>query len=440
MIECFFHSTEPPVTSAVADQPGDRTLTAPFDGTVAALPFGVGEVVGGPPPTVVGPVSGLATPAAIVADFSGWMVETTDLGEREAVAVAEGFPAAATVDALPGEIFKGVVTAVGGVGQELRGDITYPITIRLDDAPDALLRWGMTTFVTIDTSGDANATVSISSPDSSATGRTDITAEGIVMPVDSAAVAFQTGGIVAELMVDEGQSVGQGEALIRLDDSAAAAALAQAEAGLAMAEAARQSAMAAGLAESQRMTAEANLATAEAQLALVRVGARAEEILAAESVLAAAEAGVASAAAERDAALDISNARVSAAEAQAAAALARLTALNEAYDTIITTCVTLPDGSEVCPLLGAPEENARAQVEAAEAAYSAAQAAVAEAQAGATAGERGAAAALVAVAVAQRDVAAAQLALLQAGARPETIELAEIGVEQARLGPSPPPA
>jgi multidrug resistance efflux pump len=36
--------------------------------------------------------------------------------------------------------------------------------------------------------------------------------------------------------------------------------------------------------------------------------------------------------------------------------------------------------------------------------------------------------------VAQRDVAAAQLALLQAGARPEQIELAEIGVAQARLG------
>ena len=56
------------------------------------------------------------------------------------------------------------------------------------------------------------------------------------------------------------------------------------------------------------------------------------------------------------------------------------------------------------------------------------------ARAGATDAERQSAGAGVAVAVAQRDLAAAQLALLNAGARPEQVRLAEIGVEQARLG------
>jgi len=117
----------------------DRTLVAPFDGTVADLPFGVGEVV---------PVG---VPAAVVADFSGWLVETTELLERDVVGVAVGFPAEATIDALPGRALTGVVTAIGGIGQPERGDMTYPVTVRLDDAGELPLRWGMTAFVTIET-------------------------------------------------------------------------------------------------------------------------------------------------------------------------------------------------------------------------------------------------------------------------------------------------
>jgi len=262
-----------------------------------------------------------------------------------------------------------------------------------------------------------------------------LAAEGLVVPLESAALALPTGGIVAELIAAEGESVRAGDPLLRLEDAAVAAALAQAEAGLAAAEGALAAARAgAEQAAVQQRAAEADLQAAEARRALVAAGARPEELLSAERNLAAAEAGIATAAAERDAATGTSAARVSAAEAQLAAALSRLTALQDAYDTIITTCVTLPDGSEVCPLLGAPEENARAQVEAAEAAYAAAQLALEEARAGATGGERRAADAAVAVAVAQRDVAAAQLALLRAGARPETLELAEVGVAQAELG------
>lgn len=119
----------------------NRTLAAPFDGTVADLPFAVGEVV---PPGV---------PAAVVADFSGWLVETSELLESDVVGVAAGFPAEVTVDALPGQTLTGVVTAVGAIAQELRGDTIYPVTVRLDDVGDLPLRWGMTVFVTIRTEG-----------------------------------------------------------------------------------------------------------------------------------------------------------------------------------------------------------------------------------------------------------------------------------------------
>lgn len=397
----------------------DRTLAAPFAGTVADVPVTVGEVVSP------------GAPGAIVADFSGWLVETTDLIERDVVGVAAGFPARVRVDALPGDDLPGVVSSIGGIARDVQGDATFPITIRLEPT-DAPLRWGMTVFVTIDTE---TAPAAATAPDGPAALSGDITAEGMLVPLEAVNLAFATGGLVAEVVAAEGATVAAGEPLVRLDDVAVAAALAQAEAGLASAEAARAAATAgAQVATAQQGTAEAALAAAQAQLALVEAGARPEELLAAERALAAAEAGVAVAAAERDAALDVSDARVGAAEAGVAAALSQLTALQQAYDTILTTCVTLPNGDEVCPLLGAPEENARAQVEAAQASYAAAQVALAEAQAGATAGERGAADAAVAVAVAQRDVAAAQLALLRAGARPEQVEMAAIGVEQARLG------
>ena len=398
----------------------DRTLIAPFAGTVADVPVAVGEVV----------APGM--PGAVVADFSGWLVETTDLIERDVVGVAAGFPAQVRVDALPGETLAGAVMSIGGIAQDVRGDTTFPVTIRLEPT-DAPLRWGMTTFVTIMTDGAGPAAVAPSGESAALSG--DITAEGVLVPLEKVDLAFTTGGIVAEVAADDGATVAAGSPLVRLDDVAVAAALAQAAAGVASAEAARAAAQAgAQVAAAQQGTAEAALAAAEAQLALVQNGARPEELLAAERALAATEAGVAVAAAQRAAATDVSQARVGAAEAQVAAALSRLTALQQAYDTILTTCVTLPNGDEVCPLLGAPEENTRAQVEAAQASYAAAQVALTEAQAGATAGERGAADAAVAVAVAQRDAAASQLALLRVGARPEQIETAAIGVEQAKLG------
>lgn len=397
----------------------ERTLRAPFGGIVADIPVSVGEVIGA------------GVPAAVVADFGGWLVETTDLTELDVAEVAVGAVATVRVDALPDATLNGVVTEIAAISQEVRGDTTYEVTIGLDDAPEVPLRWGMTVFAAF---GDGDATA-LSAPSGVVTGGDPVNAEGQLLPLDSVALSFQIPGRVVTEHARVGQSVAAGDPLISLDDAALAAALQQAEAGLASAEASLATARAEQIAaQARQSTAEAAVVAAEARLALAQAGARPEQLAAAERGVAAAEAGVRRAAAERDATLAVSDAAVGAARAELAAAQAQLAALQEAYDTLLTTCVTLPDGSEVCPLLGAPEENARAQLAAAEATYSAARLALAEAQSGATDAERRSAGAGVSVAIAEQTVAEAQRAFLAAGAPPEEIRLAEIGVTRARLG------
>ena len=112
-------------------------LTAPFDGVVANLFLELGEVVLP------------ATPVLILADFNGWQVETTDLTELDVVSVEVGQSVNISVDALPGETLTGMVEDIATVSTLTRGDITYQVTIRLDET-DLPLRWGMTVFVDID--------------------------------------------------------------------------------------------------------------------------------------------------------------------------------------------------------------------------------------------------------------------------------------------------
>lgn len=118
----------------------DRTISAPFSGTVVDITVDPGEVVSA------------GAPVAVVADLSGWRVETTDLTELDVVGVAAGQTAEIRADALPDQTFSGTVVDIATVSQEVRGDVTYKVTIQLDPtAVEAPLRWGMTVFVTIDT-------------------------------------------------------------------------------------------------------------------------------------------------------------------------------------------------------------------------------------------------------------------------------------------------
>lgn len=115
----------------------ETELRAPFAGTIAQLNLKAGERVG--PGGVV----------AVLADLSGWQVETADLTEIEVPGVRVGQNVTVKVDALPDLTLKGVVHSIGSLFQDSRGDVTYPVTIRLIDT-DAGLRWGMTVAVTFE--------------------------------------------------------------------------------------------------------------------------------------------------------------------------------------------------------------------------------------------------------------------------------------------------
>lgn len=112
------------------------TLTAPFDGTIAAVDISPAETV---------------TPGLIViriGDLTNFQVITTDLSERDVPAVQVGQTASITVAAL-GEDFAGKVVDISRISSTIGGDVVYEVTLEFDAQPRGLL-WGMTTEVRID--------------------------------------------------------------------------------------------------------------------------------------------------------------------------------------------------------------------------------------------------------------------------------------------------
>lgn len=109
-------------------------LISPLDGTVTTLNVDVASSVAA------------GQPVATVADLSQWIVETDDLTELQVVLIKVGQNVKITFDALPDQTFNGKVENIASQFVEKRGDITYTVTISLDDA-DPALRWGMTASV-----------------------------------------------------------------------------------------------------------------------------------------------------------------------------------------------------------------------------------------------------------------------------------------------------
>ena len=113
----------------------DLELLAPIAGTVARVSIKAGESA------APGQV------AIVLADFSGWMVETDNLTEIELPNIAEGQLVTVTFDALPDLELPGKVTAISPLFEIKRGDVTYAVEIQLMQG-DPRLQWGMTTVVT----------------------------------------------------------------------------------------------------------------------------------------------------------------------------------------------------------------------------------------------------------------------------------------------------
>jgi multidrug resistance efflux pump len=112
-------------------------IRAPFSGTITQLDLQVGEAAR----------AGIAV--VTVADFSGWMVKTTDLTEIDVVSIKEGMPVTVILDSLPGTEFGGSVLHVDLGYTDRQGDIVYPVEILLSGSNSGL-RWGMTAEVTFD--------------------------------------------------------------------------------------------------------------------------------------------------------------------------------------------------------------------------------------------------------------------------------------------------
>jgi HlyD family secretion protein len=114
----------------------DLTLKAPFDGVIIANNLKAGELVSS---------SSTAT-QVVLADNSIWKIETTDLTELNVNNIVEGDPVTITFDALPGLELTGKVHSIQSLGQNKQGDITYKVTVFLDQQ-DERLRWNMTALV-----------------------------------------------------------------------------------------------------------------------------------------------------------------------------------------------------------------------------------------------------------------------------------------------------
>ncbi len=112
-------------------------LRTPFNGTVADLNVKAGEAVGA------------GSAAVIIADFSNWIIKTTDLSELDVVNIREGQGVVVTLDALPNIALAGTVEAIGTTFSNAQGDVTYEVIISLQES-DPAMRWGMTALVEFD--------------------------------------------------------------------------------------------------------------------------------------------------------------------------------------------------------------------------------------------------------------------------------------------------
>lgn len=110
-------------------------LAAPFDAVVAEVRVAAGEYV--QPGQVV----------FVLASVDEFMIETTDLSERDVPRVKAGQSASVYIEALDAE-FPAAVTALAPLAQTVGGDVVYKVTLTLNEQPAGLL-WGMSAEVAI---------------------------------------------------------------------------------------------------------------------------------------------------------------------------------------------------------------------------------------------------------------------------------------------------
>lgn len=121
------------------DKLDDYTITAPIDGTIITKNIKVGDTLD---------ATNGQTTLAVIYDMS-YLTFDISLDELDVNEVAVGQTVNITCDSLGDDnAFEGTVTKVSVAGTTQNGVTTYPVTVRIDDAPDGLLP-GMNVDATI---------------------------------------------------------------------------------------------------------------------------------------------------------------------------------------------------------------------------------------------------------------------------------------------------
>jgi multidrug resistance efflux pump len=131
--EARLASAQAALASAQA-QRSANVLTSGLDGIVVDLDLQPGQQI----------AAGI--PVITVADYSKWVVKTDNLTESQVTSVSVGNPVEVSLDALPGVKLTGEVSSINARYEEKRGDITYTVTITINES-DPAMRWGMTAAV-----------------------------------------------------------------------------------------------------------------------------------------------------------------------------------------------------------------------------------------------------------------------------------------------------
>jgi HlyD family secretion protein len=258
----------------------------------------------------------------------------------------------------------------------------------------------------------------------------DIIVDAVVVPVRTASLSFGTTGIVAEILVAEGDTVETGQVIARLENERQVIAIAQSEARVRSVQA-RLDELRAGTRSEELAAAQAGVDIAQARLDSLLDGARSEDIASAQATLNAAQANLQQVLAGAD------EADLVAALANLSNAEATMRQAQRAYDQVSwqTDIAAMPQSAELqratnnyeaaratYDLLAAGAK--QSQVAAARAEVERAQAALDKVRSPSTANE-------LAAAEAEVRRAQSEFALRQAGARPETVAAAEAELTEA---------
>ena len=185
-----------------------------------------------------------------------------------------------------------------------------------------------------------------------------VNATGSIEPESLVNLTFGLSGTIVEVDAVRGQQVSKGDVLAQLDTSELALTVQQAADALRIQELTMAQRVDGGPSPAQQASSQADIQAAEANVQV------------AQANVASAQAGLQQAQAQRAQLLAGASAgQIAQAESQVAAAAQHLKQTQEAYDrTIACHTFTVPgtdQEQEVCPGLGAPEEQARAALEAA---------------------------------------------------------------------------